>query len=134
MVKLKLFGIVIIATALIIVGCGKKVNNTENEYGFTKFELKIDVSDEEDVKAEYIVKTNKIKAEYINRAHKIKLKGDPAMEELHKIFTEIELTKDQSQQDVIDKVLKAVDVDNFSKFKLKIDYDDGTKLEFVEEL
>ena len=134
MIKLKLFGIVILATALIIGGCGKKVHNTENGYGFTKFALKIDVSGEEDVKAEYKVKTRKIEAEYINRAHKIKLKGDPAMEELNKIFMEIELTKDQSQQDVIDKVLKAVDVDNFSKFKLNIDYDDGTKIEFEEEL
>ncbi|MBO0601269.1 YusW family protein [Sporosarcina sp. E16_3] len=134
MIKLKLFGLVILATALIIGGCGKKVHNTDTAYGFTKFELKIDVSGEEDVKAEYKMKTNKIEAEYINKAHKIKLKGDPAMDELNKIFTEIELTKDQSQQDVIDKVLKAVDVDNFSKFKLEIEYDDGTKLEFEEKL
>ncbi len=141
--KLKMLGIIILTMSLILAGCGKKVHdaekngaitNNESGYGFTKFKLKIDVSGAEDVVAEYEVKTNKVEAEYINKAKKVKLKGDPAMEELHKIFTEIELTKDLSQQEVIDKVLKAVDIDNFSKFKLKINYDDGTRLDFEESL
>ena len=37
-------------------------------YGFTKFELQIDVSGEEDVKVEYEVKTNKIEVEYIKQS------------------------------------------------------------------
>lgn len=145
---LKSLGIALLFVSLLLAGCGKKVHHTDegpitdtdktmayaNGYGFTKFDLKIDVSGDEDVKAKYEMKTRKILAEYINKAQKIKLKGDPAMEELHTIFTEIQLTKDVPQQEVIDKVLKAVGVNNYSKFKLKIDYDDGTKLKFEDEL
>lgn len=154
MTKLKLLGIVIFITALIVGGCGNKVHNTDKKgmntttedgqadgsleyadgYGFTKFRLKIDAGAKTDVKVDYEMKTKKVDAAYVNRAKKISVKGDEAMEELHKIFTEIKLTKDQSQQEVIDKVLKAVDVDNFTKLKLQIDYDDGTKLEFEESL
>ena len=138
--------------SLIMGGCGKKVQDIEKEhamtgngqagsdmeyadgYEFTTFNLRIDVGGQRDVIAEYHVKKNKITAEYNNRAKKIKLKGDEAMEELHKIFTDIKLTKELPQQEVIDNVLKAVDVDNFSKFKLKITYNDGTELEFEEAL
>lgn len=154
MTKLKMLGIVFFVMALMIGGCGNKVHNTDKKitnttstdektgdtleyadgYGFTKFRLKIDAGAKTDVKVDYEMKTKKVEAVYVNRAKKINIKGDEAMEEIHKIFAEIELTKDLSQQEVIDKVLKAVGVDNFTKFKLQIDYDDGTKLEFEESL
>ena len=78
---------------------------TGEGYGFTKFDLEIDVDGKDAIEADYDV-TEKADADYENKLKNIKLKGNKAMDELNKLFMEIRITKDTPQQEVIDKILE----------------------------
>lgn len=100
---------------------------TGDGYGFSKFDLEIDVDGKDAIDAEYEI-TKKAEAEYENKLKNIKLTENDAMDELNKLFMDILITKDTPQQEVIDKILKWYQLDAYSKFDLEVDFDDGTKL------
>lgn len=148
--KLTLPLAVILTGALILGGCGNFGKNAdkpnrenadiihENEkaggsletgggYGFTSFDLEIDVDGKDAIDADYEV-SKKLDADYENKLTNIKLKDNDAMKELDKFFMHILITKDTSQQEVIDKILEWYGLDSYTKFDLEVDFDDGTRL------
>ncbi len=104
---------------------------TGDGYGFTSFDLEIDVDGKDAIDADYDV-TKKADADYENKLKNIKLKDNKAMDELNKMFIEIRITKDTPQQEVIDKILQWYWVGNILKIDLEVDFDDGTLLDIEE--
>lgn len=149
--KLKLIGITLFASALIISGCGgnrildKKEppihTKQENEggsleygdgFGFTKFDLDIDIDGKDAIKAEFDIETNKVEAEFENNLENIKLKGDQAMTKLTEFFTAIKISKDMPKQEAIDTILKHLNIDAYSEFDLEVKFDEGTILDIED--
>jgi len=148
--KLNAVGTIVISGALLMGGCGNFGKNadepnreeaiiinedekaggsieTGNGYGFTSFDLEIDVDGKDAIDADYEV-TEKANADYENKLQNIKLKDNKAMDEFHKMFIQIRITKDTPQQEVIDNILQWYGLDTYSKFDLEVDFDDGTLL------
>jgi hypothetical protein len=136
--------------ALMLGGCGNLGNNADkpnreeaviiNEdekeggsietgdgYGFTSFDLDIDVDGKDAIEADYDV-TERADADYENKLKNVKLKDNKAMDEFTKMFTEIRITKDTPQQEVIDKILQWYGLEAYTKFDLEVNFDDGTIL------
>lgn len=153
--KLNIVTTLVITGALLMSGCGnfgKNADNpnreeaiiinedekvggsieTGNGYGFTSFDLEIDVDGKDAIDADYDV-AEKADADYENKLQNVKLKDNKAMDELHKMFLEIRITKDTPQQEVIDKILQWYGLDTYSKFDLDVNFDDGTLLD-IEDL
>ncbi len=154
MKKLKLTGAIVLVGALILGGCGnfgKNANNSGREdatiihekekeggsletgggYGFTSFDLEIDVDGKDAIDADYEAE-KRVDADYENKLTNIKLKDSAAMAELDKLFTEILITKDMPQQEVIDKILKWYNLETYSKFDLEVYFDSDTKLDIKD--
>lgn len=152
--KLTLLTAAVLAGALTLSGCGNFGKNadkpnredatiihedekaggsleTGDGYGFTSFDLDIEVDGKDAVEAEYKVDT-KLEAEYNNKLTNIKLKDSAAMDELDKFFMDILITKDTSPQEVIDKISKWYQLESYSKFDLEVYFDDGTLLDIED--
>ncbi|MBD7908687.1 hypothetical protein H9659_10135 [Sporosarcina sp. Sa3CUA8] len=153
--KLAAMGSVVFASVLFVSGCGNAgkdankdnreeadiVTNEQKEggdrdtgdaYGFNKFELEIDVDNKDAIDAEYEVE-KEFNPEYQNKLTNIDLEGAEAMDELDKMFDAVNLQHDMSAEEARDKILKYFQIDLYSKFKLDVDFDDGTKLEFEDK-
>lgn len=149
--KLKLIGLIVLANALVISGCGNKkvidkqepLISTEQEkeggslehgdgYGFIKFDLDIDIDGKNAIKAEFDLQTNKVEAEFENKLEDVKLEGDQAMLELTKFFDAIKITKDTPEQEAIDNILKHLNIDAYSEFDLEVKFDEGTILDIED--
>ena len=104
---------------------------TGDGYGFTSFELDIEVDGKDAIEANYQM-DKKLDVDYDNKLTNIKLKDSAAMDELGKLFMDILITKDTPPQEVIDKILKWYQLDSYSKFDLEVDFDDGTRLDIEE--
>ncbi|MFC5589281.1 YusW family protein [Sporosarcina soli] len=146
----KIAGTVALTSVLLLSGCGNFGKNadkpkredadiihehekeggsleTGDGYGFTSFDLEIEVDGKDVIDADYDINET-ADADYENKLKNIKLKGNEAMDQLNKLFMDILITKDTPQQEVIDKILKWYQLDSYSKFKIEVDFDDGTKL------
>lgn len=147
-------GSVLFASVLFVSGCGnvsKDANKDNREeadivtkeqkeggdvdtgdgFGFTKFELEIDVDNKDAVDAEYEVEKD-FEPEFQNKLTDIDLKDEDAMAELDKMFSTINLQHDMSGEQAREKILEYFQIDTYSKFKLDVEFDDGTKLDFED--
>ncbi|WP_318614916.1 YusW family protein [Sporosarcina sp. YIM B06819] len=104
---------------------------TGDGYGFTSFDLDIEVDGKDAIEADYKV-GKQLEADYDNKLTNIKLTDSAAMDELDKLFMDILITKDTPPQEVIDKILKWYQLETYSKFDLEVDFDDGTRLDIEE--
>ncbi|KXH87115.1 YusW family protein [Sporosarcina sp. HYO08] len=103
------------------------VNEATHDYGFQKFDLEIDVDGKDAIDVDY--KTSDIAdSDYENKLTNINVTGDAAMDELHKLFMELNITANKAQQEIIDQIMKYFSLDSYSKFDLEVDFNDGTKL------
>lgn len=100
-------------------------------YGFTIFELDIEVNGEDMIAIDYDV-SEKAEAEYENKSKGIDLAGTAAMDEVFILFNAIRVDKDTPEDQVISDILKHYELDEYSKFELAIDFDEGTKLRINE--
>ncbi|WP_025783229.1 YusW family protein [Sporosarcina sp. D27] len=153
--KLAAMGSVVFASVLFVSGCGntgKDANKDNREeadivtneskeggdrdngdaYGFNKFELEIDVDNQDAIDAEYKVEKN-FDPEYQNTLTNIDLEGAKAMDELDKMFIALNLQHEMSGEEAREKILEYFQIDLYSKFKLDVEFDDGTKLEFEDK-
>lgn len=151
MQKLTIGIMLFISASLLLTGCGNFGKNADkpgtedaliiNErdkeggtletsagYGFSQFDLEIDVDGKDAIDAEYDVTEKQTESEYEDKLRKVKLTDVEAMDELNKMFMQIRITKDTPEQEVIDNILKWFDLETYSKFDLDVDFDNGTKL------
>lgn len=155
MKTIKVTGAVLLTSALLIGGCGNTNKNadapnredatitqdkdkeggtlqTGDGYGFNSFELEIDVEGKDVVDVEYEIKKD-VEAEYENTLKNEKFKDVEALNALDKLFVAILLTKDTTQEQAIEKILEYYQLEGYSKFDLKVKFDDGTILDFEDK-
>ncbi len=155
MKTIKVTGAILLTSALLIGGCGNTNKNadapnredatitqdkdkeggtlqTGDGYGFNLFDLEIDVEGKDVVDVEYEIKKN-VEAEYENTLKNEKFKDVEAMNSLDKLFVAILLTKDTTQEQAIEKILEYYQLEGYSKFDLKVKFDDGTILDFEDK-
>ena len=97
-------------------------------YGFTEFNLEIDVDEVETIDIDYEVKKF-AEAEYENKLENFYLYDQEAMDAIHELFMEIRITNVMPEEEVIQKIIQFLRVDHYSRFELEVDFDDGTKLD-----
>ncbi|KXH81953.1 YusW family protein [Sporosarcina sp. HYO08] len=155
MKKLGIIWMILCTSILIVSGCGNLGKNADQPqreeadiihedekeggsletgagYGFTSFDLDIDVNGKDTIEADYETTENQLKAEYIDARNNVQLQDTKAMDELHKLFMKILIRHDTPQQEVIDKILEWYAIDQYSKFDLEVHFDDGTTLNIEE--
>ncbi|WOV84581.1 YusW family protein [Sporosarcina jeotgali] len=153
--KLAAMGSVVFASVLFVNGCGNMgkdankdnreeadiITNEQKEggdrdtgdgFGFTKFDLEIDVDNQDAVEAEYEVEKD-FEPEFQNKLTNIDLKDEDAMAELDKMFSTINLQHDMSGEEAREKILEYFQIDLYSKFKLDVEFDDGTKMNYEDK-
>lgn len=105
---------------------------TGNGYGFDKFELEIEVDNQDVIEAKYEMDRN-LEAKYRNKLASLDLKDDEAMVKLDEMFLDVLFTKDTSQKEAIDKLTQWFGVDTYTDFDLEVHFDDGTMLDFEDK-
>ena len=137
--KYPLLGSVIMSSFLILGACGDKEEVSEapdkdtaqSEFGFQSFDLDIDTADQHDaIEASFDIDISETEAEYVNQLESKNLSGNDAYVELEPIFKEIGLTKDMSEEEVIEKVTQAFGVEEYTEFELEVEFSDGDNQEF----
>lgn len=109
-------------------------DESESELGITSFDLEIDTKDhKEAIEASVEIEGSTIEAEYVNRIEPKKLKGDKAYDELKTKIKDIGLTKDMKKDEVIEKVTKTFDVEDYTKFELEVEFSDGEQKEYKDK-
>ena len=154
MKKYKLFGMLLLAGILLIAGCGnnddkvvdgnkdKPLLTTEPEdeggslqhgdgYGFTDFELEIDVDGAEAIDLLYKV-DEEVEGKYVNKLQDFNLKDEEALNSIRELFTNILITKDTPKDEVKTNILQFLHIDEYSKFDLEIVFDTGEMLEITD--
>lgn len=101
-------------------------------YGFSKFDLEIDVNGEDAVDADYEVEKD-FDPEYQNKQNSIDVKGDDAMNELDKLFINLNLESNMSGEEARDKILEYYQIEDYSKFDLTVNFDDGKTLNYEDK-
>lgn len=136
----------LIAT-LIISACGKKMTDTPKDdptltteleteggsiesgdgYGFTLFDLELITDQDETINIWYDV-SKKANATYDNSIEDLHLEEQEAMDQTFIIFDAIRLNKDTPEDQAIEDILKHFEIEDYTKFKLDVDFDENTKL------
>lgn len=148
----KILSTIILTTALTLGACGGNNNdeteenvpngtiinpeednlvdeNPKNEYSFTNFDLHIDTPDNTDaIVAQYNVESE----EAIYNAT-TSLQGDAAYAVLQPILLELQPMKVMSNEEIIQRVVSAFEVDEYTKFDLEIEYTDGETKTYKDE-
>lgn len=139
--KGKVLSSIFLSSVLLLGACGDKeevsdpptTEAVESEFGFTSFDLDIDTAEQRDaVEASFEVETNGVEAEYVNSLDSQKLQGDEAYEFLKPIFTDLALTSDMDKEEVMEKVLTAFGITDYTEFDLEVLYEDGTEIEYKD--
>ena len=104
-------------------------NELDEQHNFSKFELEVEYETNVKYEAEYESEGNgeaEIEDDISNR----KLKGDDAYAELAPLLGQLNLSADQSDQDIMKEVMNVFKFPrDFSKFELEFTLKDGTKRE-----
>lgn len=154
MKKFNFIGILLLGGVLLLSGCGNAKNDSDKAanndvvinkeaenggsiergqgYGFTQFDLSIDVDGQDAVEAEYDVENEQVEADYENTLKKVRLEDKEAIDELHLLFMDIRLTSDTTQEEAIERILEWLEIDSYTKFELEVDFDDKTRLDFED--
>ncbi|MER2172224.1 MAG: YusW family protein [Psychrobacillus psychrodurans] len=106
--------------------------NPKNEYSFTNFDLHIDTPDNTDgIVAQYNVESKEAIYSHMHAA--TSLQGDAAYAVLQPIFLELQPMKVMSNEEIIQRVVSAFEVDEYTKFDLEIGYTDGETKTYNDE-
>ncbi|MCW1928744.1 YusW family protein [Bhargavaea beijingensis] len=113
------------------------MQETTQGYGFTEFDLEIDVDGKDAVDASYETKTDgTFEAEYKNTLEGVDYDEDnhqeEAMNELDALFKEILLDQNVSEEEAKKKILNALEIQDYTKFELEVNFKEGPKLNIEE--
>lgn len=100
---------------------------------FTSFDLDIDHPDNKEFDIDYENDADGMEAEVKDTVKGNEhLQGDDAFNRIRPVFESFTFDKNSPDDEVISQVLKAFDLDdNFIEFELEIDFEDGTKKEYL---
>ncbi|PIC64847.1 hypothetical protein CSV79_04290 [Sporosarcina sp. P13] len=96
-------------------------------------EIDVDVSYGKDIEYEAEIEQDNnepLEAKVEDELNSVHLKGQEAFDELYPKIQQLQLTKDSTNEEAIDQVLKAFGLEsNYEKFELEIHFNDGSKLD-----
>lgn len=97
-------------------------------YGFTDLSVEVDMSDQDEaLDFSYEEERGQVEAEYENKTDGVVLTGDDAFNELEQGLSQLNLTPDTPDDEVIKQIVEAFGIDaNFKKIEIEIDYADGS--------
>lgn len=103
-------------------------------FGFTEFDVNADFPDMDDmIEISYEEDRDKIEAEYKNKMTNADLAGNDAMDEIEPGLSQLELTTDTADDDVIAQVIEAFGIENdFTEIEVEVRYPDGTEKEYQQ--
>ncbi|QBP42812.1 YusW family protein [Paenisporosarcina antarctica] len=167
--KISIFTSLMLALTLILGACGNKAdvtkditnNDTNNDieetapgedpadtgesYGFKKFELEVDYSDqEESLEVNYEEKKDSTDAKYKNLGNDITLDaaddnidvdGDEAMAQLRPLLTALQLKEDMVDEEILSQVIKTFNIEeNYTEIEVDITWfnDEKSKIEVTK--
>ncbi|WP_158233662.1 MULTISPECIES: YusW family protein [unclassified Sporosarcina] len=100
--------------------------NTGDGYGFTDFDLTIK-KDDKKIETDYEdVKPSD--AEYVNEFQEVDLEGNEAIDDMHKMFMEILIDSETTEEEAIDRILQWYGLDDYDEFKLDVEFTDDKSL------
>lgn len=113
------------------------MQETTQGYGFTEFDLEIDVDGKDAVDASYETKTDGTsEAEYKNTLEGVDYGEDnqqeEAMNELDALFKEIVLDQNVTEEEAKKKILNALEIQDYTKFELEVNFEEGPNLNIEE--
>lgn len=97
-------------------------------YGFTDLSVDVDMPDEDDaLDLSYEEERGQVEAEYENKIDGVDLTGDDAFNEIEQGLSQLNLTPDTPDDEVISQVVEAFGIDpGFKKIEIEVDYADGS--------
>ncbi len=97
-------------------------------YGFTDLSVEVDMSDQDEaLDFSYEEERGQVEAEYENKIDGVDLTGDDAFNELEQGLSQLDLTPDTPDDEVIKQIVEAFGIDaSFKKIEIEIDYADGS--------
>lgn len=97
-------------------------------YGFTDLSVDVDMPDQDDaLDLSYEEERGRAEAEYENKIDGVDLTGDDAFNEMEQGLSQLDLTPDTPDDEVISQVIEAFGIDpGFKKIEIEIDYADGS--------
>lgn len=108
-----------------------KNKKTENVFNFTSFDLDVDYTNNKSYEADYDNDPNGVEATIQDEIANKTLKGDEAFQQLSPIFEQLKFDKTTPNEEVISEVLKVFNLNNnFTKFDLDVEFQDGTEKEY----
>ena len=157
--KSKFLTITIFASVLFIVGCGNNENDNKSSvesrdepiissevedrggtlqfgagYGFSDFDLEIDVDGKDAIDIDYEVNTqdNTFEVEYKNNIQDFHLKDEEAMNAVHEFFVEAQISNEKPKDKIMREILESLNIEDYSKFELEVNFNDDTSLSIQE--
>ncbi len=149
--KIKWITVVTSGSLLLLTACGEATDNTveadpadsspveSNEsvtptnYGFTSFDLSIDTPDDNDaIDVDYENGRSGTEIDYQNKMEETSLGGDEAGTALDPIFSNLEMTPEMSQEEIISKITEAFGVTEYQDFELEVEFEDGTEVKWED--
>jgi hypothetical protein len=112
-------------------------SETTQGYGFKDFDLEIDVDGKDAVDASYETQEDgTFEAEYKNTLEGVDYgddnKQEEAMNELDALFKEIMLDQNVNEEEAKKKILNALEIQDYTKFELEVDFEEGPNLNIEE--
>ena len=102
-----------------------------DKLSFKEIEVEVSYGNDKEYEAEIEQDENEpIKAKVEDELNEVYLKGQEAFDDLYSKVKNLDVTKDSSQQETIDSVLNAFNLQaDYEKFEVEIKFNDGSKLE-----
>ncbi|RAZ69425.1 YusW family protein [Planococcus maitriensis] len=97
-------------------------------YGFTDLSVDVDMPEQDDaLDLSYEEERGQVEAEYENKIDGVDLSGDEAFNEMEQGLSQLDITPDTPDDEVISQVVEAFGIDSgFKKIEIEVDYADGS--------
>lgn len=101
-------------------------------FGFTELSVDVDMPDEDDaIDISYEEDRDQVEAEYENKIDGVDLSGDDAMNEIEPALSQLDITADTPDDEVISQVIEAFGIDpGYKKIEIEVTYPDGTDKDY----
>lgn len=103
-------------------------------FGFTEFDVSVDFPEDDDIiEISYEEDRDKVEAEYKNQLTEMDVSGNDAMSEIEPGLSQLELTAETADDDVISQVIEAFGIEEgFTEIEIEIRFPDGTEKEYQQ--
>ncbi|ANU20286.1 hypothetical protein BBI15_08680 [Planococcus plakortidis] len=104
------------------------VTSDGQTYGFTDLSVEVDMPDQDDaLDFSYEEERGQVEAEYENKIDGVDLTGDEAFNEMEQGLSQLNISPDTPDDEVISQVVEAFGIDpGFKKIEIEVDYAGGS--------